>query len=127
MSADLINSPSLYESTDLPEIKKDKLRVQSFLEDSNITIPDLLNLTLSSGLTSGENYDLIEYGVNTLGNAILTYSFGGLSQFQIVIKLTSQEQFSLQKRAPIFDLLQENGDSILQENGDKLLIQGLLA
>jgi len=95
----------------------------------DISLNTLFNLTNSSGLLVGAEFDCIMYGVGGEGNEglnILTYELDGVAQFQIVLDLISQENFTIYKRPAEFFLLQENGDNILLEDGvGALRTQGL--
>lgn len=90
------------------------------LFESAISLNTLFNLTNSSGLLVDEEFDCIMYGIGGDGDDglnILTYQLDGVSQFQIILDLISQESFTIYKRPAEFFLLQENGDKILLEDG----------
>jgi len=106
--------------------RDNKISVRTAASETDISLQDLLNLTLGSGFLQSESFDKIQYGINGGGTPILTYSLAGVAQFQIVTDLVSQSAFTIFKRAALFSLLQENGDKLLQENLDDLLIEGLL-
>lgn len=126
MSGDLINQPEIYESSQIAEEKKDRVRTSSFQTGRNIALPDLFQIAHSCGLIECGTFDQVEYGIGPTGDSLLTYSLAGLTQFQVDIDFISQTSFNIFKRPAEFPLLQENGDFLLQENGDKLLVQGLI-
>ena len=106
----------------------DRIKTDTGISSIDLTISALLNLTTGSGFLIGEEYDLIEYGLigGPDGRSLLTFSLLGISQFQVLIDLVSNESFTIQKRASLYNLLQEDGFGVLQENGDNLLIEGLI-
>ena len=91
-----------------------------------ISIAELLQIAISSGIIAGESYDEVVGGDGSDTHWLLEFLFEEISQFQVLIDLNYPLNFKVKKRPSQFPMLQENGDFLLQENGDKILVQGLI-
>lgn len=83
----------------------------------------LLELVVSSGFLAGESYDQIVYEEDG-GQGFFFFNLADIAQFEVVVMVTDQQNFTISKETPTGFLLQENGDKILQETGDAVLTEG---
>lgn len=101
------------------------IRVFSAVTSRVITFADVIQMSRSLGLQSGESYDQVIYKFDG-GVGFLRFVLNGIEQFDIIVDYTDKDDWTIFKTVATGNLLQENGDNLLQENGDHILVEGLI-